>query len=65
MLSGGGGATRSRAAPRTTSCSGGGGDDTINARDGVRDMVDCGPGDDLARVDRLDVVSGCEQVNRR
>lgn len=30
---------------------GGGGDDFIEAKDGVRDYVDCGPGQDVASVD--------------
>jgi hypothetical protein len=45
--------------------SGGAGDDTINAQDGFADFVACGPGNDTANVDTLDVVSECEIVNRR
>jgi hypothetical protein len=42
---------------------GGRGDDTINARDGERDTVRCGPGDDVVVADDRDVVpAGCEQV---
>ncbi|MBX5443331.1 MAG: hypothetical protein IRZ32_17620 [Solirubrobacteraceae bacterium] len=42
---------------------GGGGNDRIEARDGVRDLIDCGPGlRDVAIVDRLDVVDDCERV---
>ena len=37
------------------------GDDTIFSRDGEADVVDCGPGNDIAHVDRFDFVSGCEQ----
>jgi hypothetical protein len=44
---------------------GGPGNDTLRARDGHRDVVDCGPGRDLARVDRADSVSGCETIIRR
>jgi len=44
---------------------GGPGNDTLKARDGARDLVDCGPGRDLALVDRLDRLSGCEHVVRR
>jgi hypothetical protein len=51
---------------------GGPGKDTIYARDGARDVVDCGtngPGNpertDFAHVDRLDAVTGCERVVRR
>jgi Ca2+-binding RTX toxin-like protein len=39
------------------------GDDHIIGNDGERDVIDCGPGDDRARVDRLDVVRNCEHVN--
>ena len=43
---------------------GGTGNDTIRARDGRRDVVDCGPGRDTAVVDRRDAVRGCETVRR-
>ena len=43
---------------------GGPGNDTLRARDGRRDLVDCGPGRDRAVVDRIDRVSGCELVRR-
>jgi Ca2+-binding RTX toxin-like protein len=44
---------------------GGAGDDTIRARDGVRDVVDCGAGRDTVTADRKDVVSrNCEIVHR-
>jgi hypothetical protein len=38
------------------------GDDTIAARDGVSDVIDCGAGNDTAVVDAVDVVSNCETV---
>lgn len=38
------------------------GDDVIDARDGERDEVDCGVGNDRATVDAVDVVSNCEAV---
>jgi Ca2+-binding RTX toxin-like protein len=42
---------------------GGLGNDTIQAADEVRDLIDCGPGDDTAVVDAgLDVVFGCERL---
>jgi Ca2+-binding RTX toxin-like protein len=44
---------------------GGPGDDTLRARDRNRDVVDCGPGRDVALVDASDRVSGCERVVRR
>jgi len=53
----------------TDRLSGGAGDDRINARDrrgsnDRRDVVDCGSGDDTARVDSDDVVRNCEHVQR-
>jgi phospholipase C len=49
----------------TNSYDGGSGDDTINARNGKRETVDCGPGKrDLAIVDKADRVKGCERVRR-
>ncbi|MCC6831936.1 MAG: hypothetical protein IT200_11375 [Thermoleophilia bacterium] len=44
---------------------GGAGADVIRTRDGVRDVVRCGPGRDTAVVDRRDAVTGCEIVVRR
>ncbi len=41
------------------------GDDVISARNGVAEDVNCGAGDDRARVDADDVVRGCEAVVRR
>jgi cell division septation protein DedD len=41
---------------------GGPGNDQLHARDGRRDTVDCGPGKDIAWVDRIDRVSGCERI---
>jgi Ca2+-binding RTX toxin-like protein len=40
---------------------GGAGNDVLDARDGEQDVVDCGPGDDRAIVDRVDLVTGCER----
>jgi hypothetical protein len=42
--------------------SGGRGNDRIVARDGRRDVIACGKGDDTARVDQNDRVVGCEQT---
>ena len=43
----------------------GSGNDTVNARDGYADRIECGPGTDTANVDTLDVVADdCEIVNR-
>jgi hypothetical protein len=43
------------------------GNDRLTSRgDAVADAVRCGPGDDVARVDRLDrVARNCEKVKRR
>ena len=39
------------------------GEDTIYARDGERDVINCGPGYDIAYVDRSeDGVHNCEAV---
>jgi hypothetical protein len=55
LLVGGSGRDRLAAGP---------GADRIEARDGVRDVVACGPGRDVARVDLADLVRGCERVLR-
>jgi Ca2+-binding RTX toxin-like protein len=44
--------------------SGGSGNDTIQARDGERDTIDCGSGKDTVVADKIDVVKGCEKVKR-
>lgn len=44
---------------------GGAGNDLLNARDGVRERIDCGPGSDRAVVDRRDRVTACERVERK
>ncbi len=44
---------------------GGGGDDAIDARNGTRDVVDCGVGVDTVRaeaIDRINDSAGCEEV---
>ena len=42
------------------------GDDTVNARDGYADRIECGPGTDTVNADTLDVVADdCEIVNRQ
>ena len=38
------------------------GDDTIAVRDGFGDVVECGQGTDTVTADRVDVLSGCENV---
>jgi len=41
---------------------GGSGDDSIQARDGIADLIDCGAGDDVAAVDPRDTVRDCETL---
>jgi hypothetical protein len=45
--------------------SAGAGDDTVNARDRLRESIDCGPGRDTVRADRHDRLKGCEKATRR
>jgi hypothetical protein len=40
----------------------GDGDDRIRAFDAMRDVISCGPGDDIAFVDSKDVTSECEEI---
>jgi uncharacterized repeat protein (TIGR01451 family) len=44
---------------------GGAGNDAISARDGSRDVIDCGAGLDRVTADRGDRLRGCERVSRR
>lgn len=63
-LVGGRGADTLTGGPGPDRLFGGPGSDRILARDGVADVVDCGPGWDVAVVDPIDQVSGdCEVVN--
>lgn len=45
-------------------CRGAFGNDTVHARDGEVDTIDCGIGTDTAVVDAADVVSNCETIDR-
>jgi len=50
---------------RAATISGGPGWDAIVGRNGVRDHISCGPGDDIVWADQLDVIaSDCEVVIR-
>jgi Ca2+-binding RTX toxin-like protein len=40
------------------------GNDTIDAVDGERDVVNCGAGRDTVKADPIDVLRGCEHVQR-
>jgi Ca2+-binding RTX toxin-like protein len=44
---------------------GGPGNDLISARGTRKDVIDCGAGNDIASVDKLDVVRNCEHVFRK
>jgi dienelactone hydrolase len=60
-LSGGRGGDRLKGGPDADRLRGGRGRDQVDAKDGDRDAVRCGPGDDRAKVDRRDMVRGCER----
>ena len=61
-LEGGGGDDLLRGNAGADVLSGGPGNDVIEARDGAVDDIDCGPGNDTARVDVADTVASCETV---
>ncbi len=62
-LSGGGGDDEIYGGSGSDALSGGSGDDFLETKDGERDYVDCGPGDDAVSVDLEDRISGaCETV---
>jgi hypothetical protein len=50
--------------PGTDRMYGGTGNDRLEARDGTKDLVDCGPGRDTAIIDNIDVIRSCEIVRR-
>ena len=43
---------------------GGAGNDRFSSRDGDRDVIRCGRGEDIAIIDELDVAGGCEHAYR-
>ena len=61
-VDGGAGTTRSTGTSPPALCSAHFDSDTMSARDGERDTVDCGGGADSAVVDQLDVVAFCASV---
>jgi Ca2+-binding RTX toxin-like protein len=65
VLRGGAGNDRLDGGPGGDLLLGGPGNDTIRAQDGQRDTVDCGPGHDIAYVDRVDKITHCEVIHRR
>lgn len=63
-LIGGSGNDKLRGGTGNDKLYGGYGNDTFAARDGVKDVISCGPGTDTAYVDRYDYTYGCEYVLR-
>jgi len=63
-LDGGSGNDTITGGPGHDTIVGGSGNDVIHARDGERDRIDCGPGNDVAVVDGHDRVRNCETVER-
>lgn len=51
--------------PGNDTINGGGGGDLLIARDTTRDLVNCGHGSDIAKVDRIDRLHGCEDVRTK
>jgi Ca2+-binding RTX toxin-like protein len=45
--------------------SGGPGNDSLNGANGSVDVLNCGPGRDRVRADRLDILHRCERVGLR
>jgi len=64
LLSGGSGGDIIAGGPGKNRYDGGLGPDSINAANGVRELVDCGFGRDFVKADRRDRLSGCEKVKR-
>jgi Ca2+-binding RTX toxin-like protein len=61
-LTGGSGADNLTGGPGANAYRAGSGKDVVDAVNGRAELVDCGPGQDKARVDKRDRVSGCERV---
>jgi Tol biopolymer transport system component len=64
LLSGGTGRDVLAGGPGRNRYDGGLGSDSINAANGVRELVDCGFGRDSVKADPRDRLSGCEKVTR-
>jgi CSLREA domain-containing protein len=62
LLNGGAGDDRLSGGSGRNAYRGGAGRDTILARNGEKESVDCGAGKDRATVDRADALKGCETV---
>jgi len=61
VLAGGGGDDGLNGGQGLDAFDAGPGRDLVEARDGTRETVRCGPGQDTARVDAADRTIGCEQ----
>jgi hypothetical protein len=64
LLAGGTGRDVLAGGPGRNRYDGGLGSDSINAANGVRELVDCGFGRDFVKADPRDRLSGCEKVTR-
>jgi hypothetical protein len=64
-IAAGAGADTIRPGPGRDAVSGGEGRDRVYARDGQRDLIDCGPFLDTVVADGLDKLVRCERVSRR
>jgi hypothetical protein len=65
VLDGGKGNDKLTGGPGVNKYTGGDGDDSINARNGKKETVNCGPGKkDAATIDKKDKAKGCEKVKR-
>ncbi len=62
VIKGGSGADLVVGGPGRDDLAGDSGGDRILARDGVPDLVDCGPGDDIVVADRRDRLRRCEHI---
>jgi hypothetical protein len=62
-LTGDSGADRLDGGPGKNAYDAGGGDDRISARNGVRDVIRCGPGHDHAWIDTEDRLRACESIS--
>jgi len=65
LLDGAGGADFLSGGPGADLLFGGPGDDEIQVRDGIVDVVECGPGSDRAALDTDDLASDCEYTTTR
>ena len=61
-ITGGRGADRLVGGPAQNAYDAGSGEDKVAARNGKRETVRCGPGEDFVRADRGDRLRGCERV---